>query len=558
MDGVVDYQYVQINDIIGNQQDGKIIFSADSITNKNVRATKVEYDNSDQYSWHGSTYDGLFSMIINKNPNGFSGTIIDDEKLFRLFAIDSTKSIMLEFGDTNNQFLCSNEGSPSSASPAPTAFEDCDEICPGNIDILFLLPQETQDWLVSEENYLSYIQLMISDLELAWGNSEVVHTVDFTWADFDWIDPPNPDNKCQISAQNLADNQQAQILRNEHNADLVILLAPPLTTWPDALACVAEIGPIASEAYGIVPIDVSFQYFSFVHEIGHLFGAQRSFSSISFGDCSFGHKLYFETGPFTGYSIPTVMRKEHNLKIPYFSNPFVYYQGQATGVYDDYLTGRSANNAGRINETGCIISDFTPSNSINPFIQVSEENCLLNLTAIVEPTNPLYSFSWKWSLDGLFTDSYPGQQLGIGYGSTISTEQPIQQPCEIYFIQLTVSLFASPGVPGTVVATEVISKRGDICTDNVQDCDEIIGLIQQEDSNKIHQSKIKNQTHDSKLFDIKEDYLFDIYGRLILNSTSNLEVESKLRMLPIGIYFLSKKSKNGKINSEKIFNNNFK
>jgi hypothetical protein len=552
MDGVVDYQYVQINDIIGNQQDGKIIFSADSITNKNVRATKVEYDNPDQYSWHGSTYDGLFSMIINKNPNGFSGTIIDDEKLFRLFAIDSTKSIMLEFGDTNNQFLCSNEGSPSSASPAPTAFEDCDEICPGNIDILFLLPQETQDWLVSEENYLSYIQLMISDLELAWGNSEVVHTVDFTWADFDWIDPPNPTEDCQISAQNLANNQDAQILRNEHNADLVILLAPPLTTWPNALACVAEIGPIESEAYGIVPIDVSFHAFSFVHEIGHLFGGQHFYSSGAIGDCAYGHDIYFDSG-----SRQTIMHPGEN-QIPYYSNPEVDYQGQPTGVYDDYQTGRSANNAGRINETGCIISEFTPSNSINPFIQVSEENCLLNLTAIVEPTNPLYFFSWKWSLDGLFTDSYPGQQLGIGYGPSISTEQPIQQPCEIYFIQLTVSLFGSPGVPGTVVATEVISKRGDICIDNVQDCDEIIGLIQQEDSNKIHQSKIKNQTHDSKLFDIKEYYLFDIYGRLILNSTSNLEVESKLRMLPIGIYFLSKKSKNGKINSEKIFNNNFK
>lgn len=269
MDGVVDYQYVQVDDIINNQQDGKFTFSADSISNKNVRATNVDFDNSDKYSWHGSTYDRLFSMIINKSSNGFSGAIIDDEndKLYRLFAIDSTKSIMLEFGETSNELSCPHETTPTSG-PSPTGLENCDDICPGNIDILFLLPQETQDWLVSEENYLSYIQLMISDLEMAWTNSQIVHTVDYTWVNYDWVDPNLM--FCQPIAIALANDLQAQTLKANNNADIVILLAPPLTTWNDATACVAEIGPINNDAYGIVPIDVAFQEFTFTHEIGHI------------------------------------------------------------------------------------------------------------------------------------------------------------------------------------------------------------------------------------------------------------------------------------------------
>jgi len=230
MDGVIDYQYVEVDDIIDNQQDGKFTFSADSISTKNVRATKVDFEDANKYSWHGSTYDGLFTMIINKNSNGFSGTIIDDEeeRFYRLFAIDSTKSIMLEFGETSNQLSCPHETTTTSGSP-PTGLENCDDICPGNIDILFLLPQETQDWLVSEENYLSYIQLMISDLEMAWTNSQVVHTVDYTWAPYDWVNPALM--LCKTDAVALANDPQAQLLRTNNNADIVILLAPPLTEW---------------------------------------------------------------------------------------------------------------------------------------------------------------------------------------------------------------------------------------------------------------------------------------------------------------------------------------
>ena len=129
MDGVIDYQYVEVDDIIDNQQDGKFTFSADSISTKNVRATKVDFEDANKYSWHGSTYDGLFTMIINKNSNGFSGTIIDDEeeRFYRLFAIDSTKSIMLEFGETSNQLSCPHETTTTSGSP-PTGLENCDDI----------------------------------------------------------------------------------------------------------------------------------------------------------------------------------------------------------------------------------------------------------------------------------------------------------------------------------------------------------------------------------------------------------------------------------------------
>lgn len=247
--------------------------------------------------------------------------------------------------------------------------------------------------------------------------------------------------------------------------------------------------------------------------------------------------------------------KGSNNRIPFYSSPDILYNGVATGLLDG-PSASSSFNAGRINETGCIVSDFTPSNSVSSFIQVSEDNYLLNLEAIVAPSNPLYKYRWEWSLDGLFTDFYPGQQLGLGNEDEpfLITEQPIQAPCEVYFIKKTISL------NDIVVATEIISKKGDICTDNVQDCDEenTLGLIQNQDQNNIFELERNSKTSNTDILKVEEYYLFDVYGRLILNSRSSLEIENELKRLPVRIYFLSKKLKDGKIKSEKIFNKNFK
>lgn len=104
---------------------------------------------------------------------------------------------------------------------------------------------------------------------------------------------------------------------------------------------------------------------------------------------------------------------------------------------------------------------------INPTIRVSHHNCKLNLNAEVEPANNLYTYTWKWSLNKSFSDADPGHKLGEGYeGSYISTEQPIQSPCKTYFVELTV------GLNGFDLVKEVIQKKGDICTDNFQGCDD--------------------------------------------------------------------------------------
>jgi len=89
--------------------------------------------------------------------------------------------------------------------------------------------------------------------------------------------------------------------------------------WDDFIACVAEIGPIYGDAYGIVPIDISFQEFLFTHEIGHIFGAQHQPSTNS-EDCSYRHTLQFNIGTPDIFIKNTIM-KGGDRRIPYFSSP---------------------------------------------------------------------------------------------------------------------------------------------------------------------------------------------------------------------------------------------
>jgi len=160
----------------------------------------------------------------------------------------------------------------------------------------------------------------------------------------------------------------------------------------------------------------------------------------------------------------------------------------------------------------------------------------------VQPANTLYKYKWEWSLDGLFTDTYPGQPLGQGNEDEpfLITEQPIQDPCATYFIKLTITL------NDVIVATEVISKKGDICTDNVQDCN-TFNYVQNQVQSNIFKSEGKNQSLSADISKLEKFYLLDIYGRLILSNTSLLMIENKLHQLLTGIYFISTKS-------EKIFN----
>ncbi len=500
-----------------------------------LRATKVDYFDEDYYQWFGETYDGSFKLTMIKDLVGYRGSIYDftNSQFYRFFPLNKSNSILFEYDNTDEGTCTQTAGI---IDPEYTGTEDCDGFCEGHIDILLLLTPEAQDWLVDEEFYAGFFELLFAELEQTFMNSNIPQSIGYKWVEFDWSN--NMIETCQQNAIDLSNNLDAQSLRLQNNSDLVLLLAPPNTNWTGAndinLACVAQVSTDFENAYGIIPIDKSFDNFIFTHEVGHLFGCQHQ-PIPQDPNCDSGYSIV--VNGTDGYS--TIMAIPNTgVRIPFFSNPEVSYLNIPIG---DYNIGYSA---GKIREVGCEVGNHYQSDDIEILINVTEDNCLLNLEAIVSPSNPDYEYVWNWTLDGLFTGLYPSNLLGMSDVNTLAVEEPINNNCDIYFIQLEVIL------DGEVVATKVISQLAGICIDNVQECDEVDNF-QQNQNQILKQTKanvdLMNETT------IENIHLFNMQGKKVLTANTIFELRRKIKSFPTGVYILFSKSQNGDYNSKKIF-----
>lgn len=212
----------------------------------------------------------------------------------------------------------------------------------------------------------------------------------------------------------------------------------------------------------------------------------------------------------------------------HFSDPKIDYCGVPTGREVEFppnnIIFAARNNAGKIRGTGCIVSNFTESTTINGVVTIDELDCMLELTANVQPFSSEYEYFWYWSQDGLFTGDYPGELLGTG--ESLVVDEQDSDPCANYFIQLVVYL------DGEIVDSEVVVQNGGICSDNVQPCSEPqFKEIQKEES------------IDGNEYETIENvlYVVDILGRVIYVNSQNktsLELQNEISIIYKGVYIM--------------------
>jgi len=536
----MNYQVIKVNDIIDNQNNGDVYFSMENgqFPSDSIMAVDVQYEDSTDYYWYGQNQDGSFNLTVIRSSSGYAGTIIDENNntVYRIFPIDGMNSILVEYGSSIT--LCDSEYNEADSILIEG---DCDRVCAGHLDILFLITPEAQEWLVTQGMGVAYFEILISDLKQAWINSNIPHTVDYTWESFEWS---YDSLSCTKNAENLAIDGLAQAARTRNSADIVVLIGSEFSTsiWSNATACVAQFGPDDANAYIVIPVDKAINEFVFVHEVGHMYGAQHEYLDIKRGDCAFAH-IIRETP-----SIYTLMHSNSEPRILHYSNPDIKYLGMSTGHKGD--PGRDHNNAGRIRTTGCELAAFEESAIITVLIEydVDDVTCDLNLNASIDPgpADPNYVYTRYWSYDGLFTAQYPGQLLGSGNNLTVPI--PVNDPCKYFFVQVIVTL------NGNTVTKEVIGIRGKDC--NGSACS---NGTNQTLTQKL--SDIEKSTNDFNISPLQNPSviiniaLYDLYGNLVLNKSSKDSVFNYLHEAPIGIYLMVTYRNNGSIDTQKIVNN---
>lgn len=151
----------------------------------------------------------------------------------------------------------------------------------------------------------------------------------------------------------LSNNLTAQQLRNNFEADLVILLTDGdySDSFVEIYGIVRDIGPNEPLAYGIVQAVSATSTYTFIHEIGHLFGAGHNDDPRP-GD-PHGHN--WQTGFFPFFNNYKSIMSNLNpnaQRVPYFSNPTKTHEGQPTGIIDQKF------NAKVINVNGSAVEAF--------------------------------------------------------------------------------------------------------------------------------------------------------------------------------------------------------
>jgi hypothetical protein len=514
------------------QIDGRLRFNSNVSTfpAKILKTESVKYSSPYKYKWRGVSYDKHFDITLIKNTSGICGTIIDidNDKFYRIMPLDTVHSVLLEIEHTD--FSCDISQDHTGLTGAND--ENCEDICLGHLDILFLIPPSVQ---ISDP--VSTFDLWISDLEAAFQNSNIRNTVSYTYANTAWNSFTT--NSCKFDAEQISSNQSINTLKSTFGADVVVMVAPPSQYVSGPLACVAEIGPTSDKSTAVVPINLALDNHIFTHEIGHLFGGlhQQDRYYVPVADCASAHLI-------TQLNVQTLMGISQP-RILHFSDPAISFMTHPTGTTQE-------NNAGRIRATGCRVGAFTPSLNVNPIISATENNCQLNLQAIVDQNNPDYTYEWYWNLTGIFTGSTPANYIATG--TTLNTPEPISDPCINYFLHLKVKLF------GSEVANTTTTQRGGICSANVQ-CNPPVSFrpVHSFENNNIQHTIDLSSIVATNDIPVKREYrLFNIFGQLLGVYSHLDEISLKDSNFIQGLYILSTYEDGKIISSKKHFlsNNN--
>lgn len=227
-------------------------------------------------------------------------------------------------------------------------------------------------------------------------------------------------------------------------------------------------------------------------------------------------------------------------RILHFSDPAISFMTHPTGTTQE-------NNAGRIRATGCRVAAFTQSLNVNPIISATENNCQLNLQAIVDQNNPDYTYEWYWNLTGIFTGNTPLNFIATG--TTLNIPEPISDPCINYFLHLKVKLF------GSEVANTTTTQSGGICTANVQ-CNPPVSFrpVDSFNNNDIQHSSDRTSDVTHNDIPLKREYrLFNIFGQLLGVYSHSDEISLKNSNLTQGLHVILTYEDGKIISSKKHF-----
>ena len=177
-------------------------------------------------------------------------------------------------------------------------------------------------------------------------------------------------------------------------ADIVVWLTE--ASWGD-VGGYGEFSTLASNAYAILNINLATaSSLGFAYEVGHLFNLRHS------GDQVAGYNHAIKIG-----SKKSVVYEFVEPKVPYFSSPLVYVNGQPFGRYN------RENNAQAIFDRACPVAQYFPDPPVDLFVSMKHpfgacEYETVGASSIVyDGPNGVLHHLWEYSYDYVTWQTHP-------------------------------------------------------------------------------------------------------------------------------------------------------
>ncbi|MGV3604528.1 MAG: T9SS type A sorting domain-containing protein [Dyadobacter fermentans] len=411
---ITRYHFITLNALATSQKDGVLLLHIPDGPVITATASHVEYESANEYEWIGKTDDERGTVIViskagrvcahMSTPAGVYEIFPAPSGLYCLQVFDPEKAWNVGCATTSSTAKPDN-GRMAASEPVTkqentnAKMQPCQALTYPRVLVLYT-PKALA--LVGNLNTITdHVNLSISQFNSCIYNSGITSAAVLVLAGIAPLNNFIETESVTFDLNTLVGNATAQSLRNQYQADLVVLLTDSYYQGGDTRGKSQTVVLVDSESYSIVELWCATSHKTFAHEVGHLYGCRHEDDNTALPSYAKAYKIKVlgftaDRTIMVGNGISSDHAKSRLLN---FSNPNVHVSGRATGTNDE-------NNARRINESHPVVGAFRPdpATPLNAYVDgptwVSSpggKNYELYYSCGSAP----YTFSWQYSYDGI-------------------------------------------------------------------------------------------------------------------------------------------------------------